>query len=126
MLAHSRSPIIVFCLALLASLLVTTASVRGADKVHPQLKKAIEKGKELWRTPKAKGAKSCVACHARGPNKLNLKRVRSYPKYDKAMKKVVTLQQKLNQMIESKSKGKPFELGSDDLNALEAFLKTLK
>lgn len=125
MFAHTRLPILVLCLALLAALWVS-APAQGADKVHPQLKKAIEKGRELWRTPKAKGAKSCVACHMRGPNKLTLKRVRAYPKYDKAMKKVVTLQQKLNQMIKSKSKGEPLELGSDDLNALEAFLNTLK
>ena len=67
-----------------------------------------------------------MACHKRGKNKLTAARLNGYPKYDKFLKKVVTGQQKLNQMIRKSAKGEPLELGSADLNALEAYIKSRK
>lgn len=87
---------------------------------------ALAKGKKLFEQSWTAGGKSCAACHSRGRNKLVGSRINAYPKYDRALKKVVTVQQKLNQMIVSKSRGKAMPLGSDDLNALEAYLNTLK
>ena len=40
--------------------------------------------------------------------------------------KVVSARQKINHMIKSKSGGRKLDLASDDLTALEAFIKTLK
>lgn len=117
-------PLLVATLALVAGLCWATT---GADAdARSALAEAVKRGGELYKKPWKAGAKTCAACHTRGPNKMTAKRAQAYPKYDKVLKKVVTLQQKLNQMIESKSKGKALELGSDDLNALEAYLKSLK
>lgn len=95
----------------------------AADKA---LAESVAKGKTLWRKVWKKGAKGCFACHTRGPNKMAARRLRTYPKYDKAMKRVVSARQKINNMIKSKSGGELLDLDSDDLTALEAYIATLK
>ena len=124
----SRSSPPVLAALLVASLvgLAWMGGPAGAADAKGELKKAVERGAVLYKKRWAAGSKTCVACHAAGRNKLHAKRANEYPKYDKALRKVVTLQQKLNQMIVSKSKGKALTLGSVDLNALEAYIKTLK
>jgi cytochrome c len=52
-------------------------------------------------------------------------RLKAYPRFDKGLNKVVTGQQKINQMITEKSKGTALDLGSDDMNALEAYIASL-
>ena len=118
-------------LAVLAGVLLVTFAVAPAlgearSKGELALDKARRQGKELYTKAWKPGAKTCVVCHSRGPNKLRLARVKGYPRYDKVLRKVVTIQQKLNQMITTKSGGKALPLGSPELNALEAYLSTLK
>ena len=105
-----------------AALTLSVAPARGDAK--SELAKATKRGKELWAQKFGSGGKACQECHTKGPNKLSGRRLNTYPKYDKFLKKVVTAQQKLNQMIKTKGKGEELELGSDDLNALEAYVKT--
>lgn len=109
-----------------ATLVLDSAPAEGDPKADEALEKAVAEGKKLWSKSWKKGAKSCRACHTRGPNKLTAERLKEYPKYDKVFRRVVTGQQKLNQMIKSKSKGEQLELGSEELNALEAYISTLK
>ena len=90
------------------------------------LAESVARGKALWRQVWKRGVKGCFACHTRGPNKMAARRLRTYPKYDKAMGKVVSARQKINHMINAKSGGKHLDLGSDDLTALEAYIATLK
>ena len=118
-------PLVLGVLALAGGLAWLTDRADAADG-RAELAKAVERGAKLYKQSWKTGAKSCAACHTRGPNKMAAKRAAAYPKYDKALRKVVTLQQKLNQMIKDKSKGKKLELGSDDLNALEAYINSLK
>jgi cytochrome c len=99
------------------------APARG-DAASDALKAAIKKGEELYRKPLTAGGKSCAECHV-GPNLMKSPRLKAYPRFDKAMGKVVTGQQKINQMITEKSKGTALELGSDDMNALEAYMASL-
>jgi cytochrome c len=124
-------------LPLLLSLLVLVGAGATAFWSHPRsaqsdaaadkaLEASVARGKALWRKVWKKGAKGCFACHTRGPNKMAARRLRTYPKYDKAMKRVVSARQKINNMIQSKSGGEPLDLDSDDLTALEAYIATLK
>lgn len=87
---------------------------------------AIDRGKTLWRGSWGEGTKACAECHTEGPNRMRAGRVRSYPKYDFGMGKVITLQQKLTQMIKEQSKGQPLPLGHEDLTAIEAYLNTIR
>ena len=97
-----------------------------AAKAREALAASVARGKVLWRQSWRPGAKGCFACHTRGPNKMTSQRQAAYPKFDLAMGKVVSVRQKINQMIRTKSGGKLLELTSDDLTALEAYIKTLK
>ncbi len=107
--------------------------VRGDDPpvFDPQVARkalmdAVARGRELFQKKWNEGGKSCADCHTQGPNRLRAARLKSYPKYDLDAQKVITGQQKMNEMLREKVKTKPMELGSDDLNALEAFVSTLR
>jgi thiosulfate dehydrogenase len=113
-------------LAVLGAVFVATPPAQGDPKGDQALAAAVKRGKELWTKPWSAGSKTCAECHGGGANKMSAVRLKSYPKYDKAADKVVTAQQKLNHMIQEKGKGEALELGSDDMNALEAFVATLK
>jgi cytochrome c len=122
-----RAPLVLVLLALplLGGLLLRPGAALGGP-AEDALAAAVKKGEELWKKPWAAGQKACADCHTSGPNALKASRLKSYPKWDKGMAKVVTGQQKINQMIVDKSRGTALELGSDDLTALEAFVATLK
>ncbi len=99
---------------------------KGEAPGDQAMRAALRRGQELWNQVWAPNQKSCSTCHAGGPNKLVAARAKSYPKWDKDFNRVVTVQQKMNQMIAEKALGKPLELGSDDLNALEAWISLLR
>ena len=122
-----RAPLALALLALpfLGGFLFAPASAVGGP-AEDALAAAVKKGEELWKKVWTPGQKACADCHTSGPNARKASRLKSYPKFDKALAKVVTGQQKMNQMIVDKSRGTALELGSDDLNALEAFVSTLR
>ena len=98
----------------------------GAPKEGDDIaQRAVARGRELWTTPFGEGAKACSACHSSGANKLTAARLNAYPKYDRPLRAFVTGQQKINQMIRTKGGGTELPLGSDDLNALEAYIKSI-
>jgi len=123
-------PLLLLILPLTIGAFLLVAEVRGDEAADATAKKALEavvkKGGVLWKKSWRRGAKACMSCHLRGPNKMTSRRAASYPKYDKTLRKVVTVQEKINQMLKFKSGGKPMKLGSEDLTALEAYIKTLK
>ena len=104
----------------------------GADaaKVAQEaLDKAVLRGKEIW-TDKGitKAAKSCTSCHD-DPNKPDRQiknRTFSYPGYSKRRKAIVTLQQKLQDMIANNAKGTALDDKGTDIAALEAYVLSLK
>lgn len=122
--ARLRALIPLALFAGLGCLLARSAS--GDATADRALEAAIERGRVLYEQSWQPGAKSCRACHARGPNQLTSERIASYPKYDKTLKRVVSAQQKLAQMIKAKGQGEPPELGSEDLTALEAYVSSLR
>ena len=87
---------------------------------------AVRKGQTLFQKTWTQGGKSCAKCHASGRNKMTSARLKSYPKYDKAWRRVITGQQKNNHMIKTKVGGVPLTLGSEDINALEAYICQLR
>jgi cytochrome c len=110
----------------IAALALDALRPASGDAAEDALAAAVRRGGELWRERWNPEGKSCADCHARGPNQMRVSRVRTWPKYDKVLGRVGNIQQKINQMIRVQGKAEPLELGSDDLNALEAYLVTLK
>ena len=96
------------------------------DPSAAELAAAVKRGDELFHALWTKGGKTCATCHAEGSNRLTNDRLRTYPKYEKAWQKVISGQQKLNQMIRDRSGGEMLVLGSPDLNALEAYVATMR
>ena len=120
--------------AVAAALPVFASSALHADddadneKVAKEaLDKAVARGKDLFHG-KDVGPKSCAACHE-NPDKPNLDlktRAFCYPAYSKKAKVVVTLQQKINEMVKGNSKGKEMDPAGPDIAALEAYIVSLK
>jgi cytochrome c len=100
----------------------------GAKIAQAALDKAVQRGKELYES-KALGKKTCASCHE-NPEKPNLDlktRAFSYPAYSKKKKSIVSMGQKINEMLTARSgAAKEMELGSADLVALEAYVASLK
>ena len=91
------------------------------------LQKAVKRGSELFHS-KSLGRKACANCHE-DPDKPqdDLSEVEwSYPAYSRRRQAVVTLQQKINEMIKYKARGKPLAHDSEDLGAIAAYLMSLK
>ncbi len=91
------------------------------------LDKSVARGKELW-SSKSLGKKTCAQCHE-DPEKplLDLKtRQFAYPAYSTKKKTVVTMGQKINEMLSGRSRGKEMDLTSADLIALEAYVVSMK
>jgi len=101
-------------------------SAPADDPAAAALAAAVKRGDELFHAAWAKGGKACASCHAEGQNRMTADRLKGYPKFDKAWQKVITGQQKMNQMIKERAGGEPLVLGSVDLNALEAYVSTLR
>lgn len=123
----TRQHLVWLPLALLGAGLWMSPARSGPDEdvAATALAAAVTRGGEVFNAPWTKGGKTCAACHAKGPNRLTAARLKSYPKYDKAWEKVLTGQQKMNQMISLKAGGEMLALGSADMNALEAYVASL-
>lgn len=82
---------------------------------------AQEVGGELFRKPMGTSNKSCASCHSEEQLK---KVVGTYPKYNKDLNAVISLQQRI-QMCQKLNQGvdKPFALNSQENTALLTYLK---
>jgi len=131
-MSHRRLFVLLIAVGALAGSLAGLGSVRGDERADERaaaraaLKTAIERGQALYAKRWVDGGKPCAECHGPGPNQLRSSRLKAYPKWDKASGKVISGQQKLSQMVKEMCKGEAPALGSDDLNALEAYVSTLR
>jgi cytochrome c len=103
------------------------ASAEQQKVAQEALTKAIARGKELWNDPKM-GKKTCAKCHDDPEKpKINLTtRPWSYPAYSRRKRNVVTLQQKIQEMIQFNTRGQPLDDKGADIAALEAYVVSLK
>jgi cytochrome c len=127
---HSRTvtklvPVLGLAAILLGVVVVAASGQEEKDPAAEALAAAVEQGRTIFRNEEfGTNGKACATCHENPDRpKLHLKdRVGDYPKYDKRERKVITLGQKINQMIERMVRGEPLELGSEKLVAIEAWL----
>ena len=105
-----------------------TAETERQKQARESLEKAVKMGKALFGDVEfGTNGKSCTKCHE-NPEKPNLnlpERVGGFPKWERREKKVITIGQKINQMITRNLKGDAMELGSEKLVALEAYLMSI-
>jgi len=120
----------------LAGALVTSSSpsvdaeedpALAAKIAKEELTKAIARGKELWAS-KELGRKTCKQCHEDPdkPEDVLSDKKWSYPAYSRRARRVVTLQQKINEMIKYKARGKTLDDGGADVAAIAAYVESLR
>lgn len=84
--------------------------------------KALARGKEIWFDPDAgTNGRSCESCHPRGA----MTNAETYPRYKHILRTMATLSMSHNFAVVNESKGKPWELGSYDANALVLYVTSL-
>lgn len=67
--------------------------------------------------------KSCATCHGKNGSKFNLKKIASYPRYNKEYEKPFTLQEQINFCGEEYLDNVPYVYDCVDLVELEAFVR---
>jgi mono/diheme cytochrome c family protein len=87
-------------------------------------KEAVARGEQVF-SDRGLGAagKSCADCHA--PGSLHLAGD-SYPQYDPALGRFVTLEERVNLMIQGRQGGAPLAFGDQRLIDLVVYLRTLR
>lgn len=89
------------------------------QKSQEETAKAITRGDQLWHDRNlGTNGMACNMCH---PDAA-VTHPETYPKYKQQFGRVVSVQQFINWCIQVPLQGKPRELGSDDLVALEAYM----
>jgi len=99
----------------------------AAKVAKDALDKAVEQGNKLFHS-KELGKKSCASCHenAEKPNLSLTTRSFSYPAYSKKKRSIVSLGQKINEMLTARSgAAKEMDLASADIVAIEAYVVSL-
>jgi mono/diheme cytochrome c family protein len=129
-----RTRIIAVSIAAVAACLLAgllTDPVAGDEneaKAAEALKAAVAEGNRLFRDPTlGTSGKSCAICHEdpERPKLALAARAGGYPKWDRRADAVITLGQKIRQMIETNLKGTSPALGTASLVAIEAFLMSI-
>lgn len=100
-----------------------TQAMQDDDFENPGMS-TVDEGAELFTTVGSNG-KSCASCHGDGGEKLDIKQLAMYPVYDKALKKPVTLQQRVRMEWENKLGNKPLDYDGKQALALEVFVRNL-
>ena len=93
-------------------------SVMKGDR---ELQILITLGDQLWHSrdlPMSGNGQACNMCHADGA----VTHPETYPKYKPQIGKVATVQEMMGWCISIPNQGKPFPLGSKEMNALEAYM----
>jgi len=86
-----------------------------------ELQAMIVLGDQLWHSrelPMSGNGQACNMCHADG----SVTHPETYPKYKPQLGKVATVQEMIGWCIAIPNQGKPFALGSKEMNALEAYM----
>ncbi len=102
-------------------------AAEAARVAKAELAKAVARGEELFRSGDL-GRKSCQDCHddPDEPQDALAGRAFSYPAYSRRARRVVTLQQKINEMIKYKVRGQALDAGGADIAAIAAYVSSIK
>lgn len=111
---------ILFILLFCGSARKQRLTVTTSDEISVvEERKALDRGKAIWYNPElGTNGFSCESCHENGMDT----NAELYPRYKHILRTVATLSMTHNFAVVRESKGKPWELGSKDANALALFV----
>lgn len=98
-----------------------TQEMQDDDFANPGMT-AVEEGRQQFHLAGVND-KSCASCHGENGSKLNLKKIASYPIYNKEYEKPFTLQEQLNFCGEEYLDNVPYVYDCTDLLELETFVR---
>lgn len=98
-----------------------TQEMQDDDFANPGMT-AVEEGRAEFHKAGVND-KSCATCHGENGSKLNLKKIASYPIYNKEYEKPFTLQEQINFCGEEYLDNVPYVYDCTDLVELEAFVR---
>jgi sulfur oxidation c-type cytochrome SoxA len=83
---------------------------------------SLARGKAMWFDSElGSNGRSCESCHPGG----EMTRAENYPRYKHILRTMATISMTHNFAVVNESKGKAWELGSDDANALALFVTSM-
>ena len=85
---------------------------------------AVEKGRKMFHT-RGNNEQTCASCHGENGAKFNLKKIASYPVYNKEFNKPFTLQEQVNFCWEEHLDNVPFVYDCTELVDLETYVRSL-
>lgn len=97
-----------------------TRTMQDDDFANPGLL-TVDRGEELFNQEHGKSKKSCASCHGEQGEKLDTKKIASYPVVDKA-NKIITLQKRIN-YCRSNVEEKTLPTDHEELLALETYVR---
>ena len=100
-----------------------TLDMQNDDFANPGMP-AVEEGKVEFHRPGV-NEKSCATCHGENGSKFDLKKIASYPKYNKEYKKPFTLQEQINYCGEEHLDNVPYVYDCVDLVEIETYVRYL-
>ena len=96
----------------------STQAMQKDDTLNPGML-WVKDGEALWQKPSGASQKSCASCHAQSSMKGVAAR---YPAFDDALKRPITLSQRINQCKQKHQQAEPLRLESQDLLSLESYV----
>ena len=81
----------------------------------------LDRGKELWSKVDGKAGKSCMTCHDEASKSMSMVGA-TYPVYDPKSKKMMALQQRINQCRTERMGAKAWKWESDDMLGMASFV----
>lgn len=97
-----------------------TQAMQRDDTLNPAML-WVQNGAALWAKKAGAANKACADCHGDAKNAMRGVAAR-YPAYDKASRRVLNLQQRIEACRVGAQRASPFGLESEDMLALEAYL----
>jgi len=84
---------------------------------------AVDRGEALFREHREQEKHTCASCHGDNGEQLDRKKIASYPRYDRNLGGLVTLQDQISQCWETNMDRFPLLYDAPDLVALETYVR---
>jgi L-cysteine S-thiosulfotransferase len=98
----------------------STQAMQKDDTLNPGML-WVGDGEALWKRPAGASGKACISCHAAAASSMRSVAAR-YPAFDDALKRPITLSQRVNQCRVKHQQAEPLRPESQELLSLESYV----
>lgn len=98
----------------------STQAMQKDDALNPGML-SVKDGEALWQKPAGMSGKACISCHAAASSSMKGVAAR-YPAFDEALRRPVTLNQRINICRQKHQQADPLRFESQELLSLESYV----